>query len=110
MIVFSKWNKPPRGPAGASFPVSNGRERPDNKVKPDHRDKKHYAGTLAGIGRGARSRISRPFSPGTKSPVGPGNAVFPTSLPRRAAAPAAAPKRASLVTRLLGRAKGLFGR
>lgn len=93
----------PRGPAGAAFPVSpTVRERPLGLRRPRMSDKKHYAGSRAGLGHAAPIH---PRGPSTGFPVSAG------FMSRRArglpggATPAAAP-RPSLMTRIMNRMRG----
>ena len=106
----------PGGPRAVGIPAFGGQlPRGDRQAaglpitpRADNRSKKHYAGSINGIGRADRARIRQPLGAGGNVPRGPGNAVFPTQLPRRSAAPA--PARGSLLNRIgqrLRRAVGL---
>jgi hypothetical protein len=98
----------PRGPAGAAFPVSpTVRERPLGLARPRMSDKKHYAGSRAGLGHAAPIHPRGPSS---------GFATTNLFLSRRArglpgsATPAApAARRPNLMTRIMRRSRAALG-
>jgi len=96
----------PRGPAG-NIPAGGPRAR-TTTPSPIYRDKKRYAGSVAGM------RGQRPYSVSTSNvPKGPrANPFVSVQLGRRlssATAPKPAP-RTSLLNRVVGRARSMFGR
>lgn len=95
----------PRGPAG-NIPAGGPRAR-TSTPSPIYRDKKRYAGSVAGM------RGQRPYSVSTSNiPKGPTRSFPSVQLGRRMTTstttrPAA---RTSLLNRVIGRARTIFGR
>lgn len=92
----------PRGPS-AGFPVSNAyasrRERGQPRARTNTSDKKHYAGSAAGIGR--------PFGGGAgpRGPAGAFRGVAPVRLPNRGTTG----RTPGLMTRIVARARARLG-